>query len=115
MEDLHVAYVFCGIAVRDFPAALDWYQRLFGRPPDMLPHDSEAVWNLAEGGLVYVVHDPERAGSGLVTLMVADLDQALAGLTTRGLGPGPVEVMGSGARKATVTDPDGNRVSLAQV
>jgi predicted enzyme related to lactoylglutathione lyase len=115
MQNLRATHVFCGIAVRDFTAARDWYEQLFGRPPDMLPHDAEAVWNLAEGGLVYVVRDATRAGGGLVTLMVPDLEQALAGIAERGLEAGPVEVMGSGARKATMTDPDGNRVSFAQV
>ena len=114
MQPLQVTHVFSGIAVRDFASAKSWYEGLFGRPPDMLPHSSEAVWNLAEGGLVYVVADDERAGGGLVMLMVSDLDETLAGVVARGLEPGPIKVMDSGARKATLTDPDGNRVSLGQ-
>ena len=114
MQALRVTHVFSGIAVRDFISAKGWYEQLFGRPPDMLPHDAEAVWNLAEGGLVYVVGDRERAGRGLLTLMVADLEETLAGVAERGLGTAPIEVMDSGARKATLTDPDGNRVSLGQ-
>lgn len=50
MQALRVTHVFSGIAVRDFTSAKGWYEQLFGRPPDMLPHDAEAVWNLADGG-----------------------------------------------------------------
>src|SRR5690349_17773598 len=114
MQHLRVTHVFSGIPVRDFPAAKDWYEQLFGRPPDMLPHETEAVWNLSDGGLLYVVGDEARAGNGLVTLIVEDLAQSLEAVAGRGLSPGPVEVMGSGAQKATLSDPDGNRVALAQ-
>ena len=114
MQALRVTHVFSGIAVRDFTSAKGWYEQLFGRPPDMLPHDTEAVWNLAHGGLVYVVGDTERAGSSLVALMVADLEETLAGVAERGLPIPPIEVMGSGARKAALTDPDGNRVAFGQ-
>jgi len=115
MQALSVTHVFSGIAVRDFAAAKGWYERLFGRPPDTLPHDTEAVWNLADGGLVYIVGDAERAGGGQLMLIVPDLDEALALVAQRGLGPAPIEVMGSGARRLTLTDPDGNRVSFGQV
>jgi len=111
---LRVTHVFSGIAVADFASATGWYQQLFGRPPDIVPHATEAVWNLAHGGLVYVVGDTQRAGGGLVMLMVDDLDQTLGELAARGLQAGLVETMGSGARKATLTDPDGNRISFGQ-
>ena len=34
--------VFSGIAVSDFQAALDWYQRLFGAKPSFFPNEVEA-------------------------------------------------------------------------
>jgi len=112
MQILPVTHVFSGIAVRDFASAKGWYEQLFGRPPDMLPHETEAVWNLVDGGLVYVVGDPERAGRGLVALAVEDFDRTLAGTQLRGLPPAAIEVMDSGSRKATLTDPDGNQIAL---
>ena len=115
MQALSVSHVFAGLPVRDFASAKGWYEQLFGRPPDGQPHETEAVWNLAAGGLVYVVGDADRAGGAQLMLMVPDLDEALNLVAQRGLGSAQIEVMGSGARKATLTDPDGNRVSLGQV
>jgi hypothetical protein len=36
-----VTYVFAGIPVADRDAAVDWYKRLVGRPPDLIPNDDE--------------------------------------------------------------------------
>ena len=81
----------------------------------MRPHDTESVWRLEEHAWVYVVQDAERAGRGLLTVMVDDLDAQLAGLAARGLTTDPVETMGNGVRTAEVRDPDGNLVKFGQV
>ncbi len=47
--------LFAGIPVADYAAALNWYERLLGYPPTFFPHDTEAVWELAEHRYVYVV------------------------------------------------------------
>ena len=36
-------YLFAGVAVADLAAEIDWYTRLFGRPPDILPNADEAM------------------------------------------------------------------------
>jgi hypothetical protein len=38
-----VTEVFAGIAVRDRDAAIEFYERLLGAPPTMLPNDDETV------------------------------------------------------------------------
>lgn len=83
-----VTHVFAGVPVRDLAAALPWYERLLGRPPDSFPHEREALWHLSGGGSLYVVVDPDRAGRALVTL-----------------------ALDAGERRVEV-DPDGNRVQL---
>ena len=103
--------MFAGLAVRDYPSARVWYERLFGRPPDMLPHEHEAVWRLTDTASVYVVADPARAGTGLLTVAVDDFDELLAGLAARGLAP-RIEMVGDGVRKAVVGDPDGNEIAF---
>ena len=55
---------FAGLPVTDYASAYGWYVGLLGRPADMFPHESEAVWRLTASGAVYVVQDPIRAGSG---------------------------------------------------
>ena len=65
-------YLFAGIAVADLAAEIDWFSRLFGRPPDILPNADEAMWGATESGSVYLVRRPERAGHAHVTLAVND-------------------------------------------
>ena len=73
------------------------------------------MWCLAESAWLYVVVDDARAGRGLVSLSVADLDAALAELDGRDIRPMRVEVVGDAGRKATVLDPDGNSVAIIEV
>jgi hypothetical protein len=106
--------LFAGIAVTQIGPARAWYERLFSRPADMLPNDNEAAWQLAGHGWIYLVADATRAGHGLVTVLVDDLDGMLAGLAERALEAEPVETLGNGVRKASITDPDGNRISFGE-
>jgi predicted enzyme related to lactoylglutathione lyase len=61
-----------------------------------------------------VVQDDDAAGHARHTLLVDDLDAEIAALARRGLDAGPVETLGSGARKAELRDPEGNRIGLGQ-
>jgi catechol 2,3-dioxygenase-like lactoylglutathione lyase family enzyme len=107
-------HVFAGIPVSDIEAAVGWYTRLFGRPPDLVPHAQEAAWRLTDTGWVYVVADAPRAGTASHTVLVDDLDAFRAELEARGIAPGPVETIGAGVRRTTIGDPDGNRFSAGQ-
>ena len=109
-----VTYVFAGIPVADRDAAAGWYERLVGRPPDLIPNDDEAAWRLTETGWIYVIADAGRAGSALNTLLVDDLDAFLGGLAERKVMAGPVKTIGDGVRVTVVTDPDGNRLQVGQ-
>jgi len=111
---LAINVVFAGIPVADLDAAIDWYERLFGAPPDMAPNDTERTWRLTDQSWVYVVADPERAGNGLVTLMVDDLDARLTAIRERGIEVGEVEEINEKTRKAEIVDPDGNRIGFGQ-
>ncbi|MDP9795313.1 catechol 2,3-dioxygenase-like lactoylglutathione lyase family enzyme [Catenuloplanes nepalensis] len=102
--------LFAGVFVRDFPAALDWYERLFGAPPGFFAHDTEAVWELAEHRFVYVELLPERAGRAAHTLFVDDLESIVAGISSRGIEPAKRETYGNGVRKITYVDPEGNEI-----
>lgn len=103
-------YLFAGIPVSDFAAALAWYERLLGSPPSSFPHDTEAVWELAEHRLMFIVRQPEHAGHARHTLMVDDLDATVAEIAQRGLEPAKQEEYGNGVRKITYSDPDGNEI-----
>ena len=107
-------YLFAGVAVADYDAALSWYQRFFGRAPDVIVTEHEAMWQVTETGWIYVVADSARAGKALVTLLVDDLDQHVAELQQRGLEPSAIETAPGLYRKAALTDPEGNRLSIGE-
>ncbi|MGY1640722.1 VOC family protein [Geodermatophilus sp. SYSU D00703] len=107
--------LFAGIAVADLPRAAEWYGRLFDRDPDVVAHDREVLWQVAEAGWVYVVEDAARAGRGLVALTVPDLDATVADLGARGIGSCDVTRESGVARKAVVTDPEGNTVAFLEI
>jgi catechol 2,3-dioxygenase-like lactoylglutathione lyase family enzyme len=104
-------HLFAGLPVSDYDAARGWYERLLGRVPDRLPKLGEAVWQLTDTSLIYVVEDPARAGSGLLTIALDGLEEQLANLADRGI-PVRSELLANGLRKATVQDPDGNAISF---
>jgi catechol 2,3-dioxygenase-like lactoylglutathione lyase family enzyme len=104
-------HLFAGLRVRDFQAARAWYERLFWKP-SFFPHDTEAVWTLADGRSVYIVEHPDGAGRSVVTLFVEDLDERLAAIAQRGMEPEEREAYSNGVRKATFRDPDGNEIAF---
>jgi hypothetical protein len=107
--------LFAGVAVAEFAPARAWYESFFGRPPDLVPHENEAAWQIAADGWVYVVRDAERAGNGLVTILVDDLDVRVDQLASRRIESEDVETYSGGVRKVTFTDPEGNSISLGHV
>lgn len=74
--------VFAGIAVQDRDAAIEFYERLLGAPPTMLPNEDEAAWQLttskarleeAANRVEWIVGDVTKAGdlASLVSGMIA--------------------------------------------
>ncbi len=115
-QTMTVSQIFAGTAVADFQASLDWYERLMGRPPDFFPHEREAVWQATDTGWVYIVEDANRAGGGLLTFMVDDLEGHVAELAQRGIESEGIAWVDPGStRSAWITDPEGNRIQLAEV
>jgi len=108
-----VTHTFTGLPVTDYAAAYEWYARLFGRAADMFPHSTEAVWRLTANGALYVVHDPTRAGHGLFTAAVDDLDEHESRLLEAGLDVAELDT-GEAPRRLVVTDPDGNTLTFFQ-
>jgi hypothetical protein len=109
-----VTHLFAGIPTAHYDTAVAWYERFIGRPPDRLPTEQEAVWQLADTGLIYVVGDAARAGNALMTLIVDDIDAFVAGLRERGIEAPSIDDS-SAVRRTTITDPDGNSIQIGQV
>src|SRR5262249_8377456 len=95
---------------------MDWYERLLGRPPDLIPNAHEAAWQLTATSWVYIVAAADRAGTALHTLLVDDLDRFIAGCAQRGIASGSIELIADGSvRQTIVVDEAGNRLKVGQV
>lgn len=110
-----ITHFFAGVPTADLKTSLAWYERFFGAAPDRFPNDREAVWQLTDTALVYVVADADRAGRALVTLIVDDLQDWLDELTGRGIAQGDLDAMPGVAQRVTFVDPDGNTITVAQL
>lgn len=103
-------HLFAGIRVKSYDAARPWYERLLGEP-SFFPHDTEAVWTLAEHRSIFIVEDA-AAGRADITVFVDDLDATVAEIAARGLEPDERETYGNGVRKAIYRDAEGNEVAF---
>jgi len=112
---MDITYVFAGLVVANRDQAAAWYERLLGRPPDFLPNDAEAVWQAAGMASIYLLADADRAGRGVMALVVDDLSATLTEIAGRGIVAGAVEDIPGAGRKAVMSDPDGNEVSLLEI
>lgn len=104
--------LFAVSPVQDLAAALDWYARLFGRPADDRPIPDLGQWYLQGFGF-QVMRDPQRAGGGMATLVVADIEAERTRLAAAGIEPGET-VRGPFGAIAQLDDPEGNRLILAE-
>ena len=111
-----ISAVTAMIPVADFELASRWYEILFGRPADRNLVDGSVEWHLGRPGRAQVFQDRARAGHTTVSFIVDDLDEYLRGLAENGLTPGDTLIFSQGGeRLASLTDPDGNTVSLIEV
>ena len=124
MSDIVALTVFAGIPVRDLGRASEWYGALFGRAPDARPAPGIVDYYLAadrapERGTLQLREDADRAGGGLATINVGDIDAVARALEALGM---PLETQVfpieaetvSAVTVGTFEDPDGNAITFVQ-
>ena len=79
-----ITHLIAGVPVSELGAAIDWYTRLFGRPPDLRAGE-EILWDIDEHATLFIEPDAARAGAGRVTLAVAGLGALLERLAAEGI------------------------------
>jgi catechol 2,3-dioxygenase-like lactoylglutathione lyase family enzyme len=109
-----ITHLIAGVPVSELGAAIDWYTRLFGRPPDLRAGE-EILWDIDEHATLFIEPDAARAGAGRITLAVAGLDALLERLATEGIEHEPIETYSNGVRHVKVPDPDGNAIAFAEL
>jgi catechol 2,3-dioxygenase-like lactoylglutathione lyase family enzyme len=113
MGSMKITNVLAALPVRDLDAAVRWFGELVGAGPTARPMDGLAEWRFPAGGWVQVFADAERAGKGSLTVIVDDIEACRRDLAAKGIA---IDSSGDGGttRISTITDPDGNRIVLAQ-
>ncbi|MGD9739219.1 MAG: VOC family protein [Bauldia sp.] len=109
---MQIQGMFAVASVSDIEAAIDWYSKLMGRAPDQRPMDDLAQWMDGTTGL-QLRTDAWNAGHSLVTIVTPDIAAARRALEAEALELGP-ESRGDYGAVAEITDPDGNRLTLAE-
>jgi catechol 2,3-dioxygenase-like lactoylglutathione lyase family enzyme len=108
-----IAALFAGVPVSDLEAGVDWYTRLFGRPPDMRA-GGEILWDIDEHATLFIEPDAANAGAGRITLGVAGLDALLERLAAGGIEHEPIVTYSNGVRHVKIPDPDRNAIAFAE-
>lgn len=109
---MSIEHVLAVVPVTDVDRSRRWYEALFGRAPDNNPMPGLVEWQLIRGGWIQVFVDGEHAGSTAVNVAVDDFEVHIDDLRQRGLEPSEIVEANKGVRLSTLTDPDGNRVTL---
>ena len=55
-----ITHLIAGVPVSGLGAAIDWYTRLFGRPPDLRAGE-EILWDIDEHATLFIEPDAARA------------------------------------------------------
>jgi catechol 2,3-dioxygenase-like lactoylglutathione lyase family enzyme len=108
-----ITHLIAGVPVSDLDASIDWYSRLFGRPPDLRAGE-EILWDIDEHATLFIEPDAAQAGTGRVTLAVTGLDALLERLAARRIEHEPIETYSNGVRHVKIPDPDGNAIAFAE-
>jgi glyoxylase I family protein len=107
-----IDHLLAVVPVSDIDAAGTWYESLIGRQADNNPMPTLVEWQLVDSGWLQVFVDADRAGSGLLNFAVDNLEHHIAELRLRGLRPGEIVDANKGVRLSTISDPDGNTITL---
>jgi len=101
------------IKVSDYAAALAWYGAWLGEP-DEVPMEGMAEWRIADNTWLQLDASEGAAHPAAVVIGVNDVAACRAALLTAGIAAGDI-VDWEVVLCCDLHDPDGNRISLAQV
>lgn len=108
---MSIDHVLAVVPVNDVDTSAQWYAPPVRQVRGHHPMPTLVEWQVRPGAWVQVFH-PGKAGDGLLNLAVGDLDAHIEELRDRGLTPGEVVEANKGVRLSTLSDPDGNQITL---
>ncbi len=110
---MSIKNALASIAVKDVNAAVQWYEKLLGKPPDSQPMPEVAEWKFERGGWLQVYQLPARAGAGSCTLAVSSIADQIAQLDALGIDTSQ-RSSGDKVKTVMIVDPDGNHLAFAE-
>lgn len=114
MAESNILNVVAVLPVKEQKKAVDWYTKLLGRKPDVVPVDEVAEWMLAENAWIQVTVDPEQAGNATVIVGVADIETQKSVCAKAKVPLGEVVEIPGVIKMAEAADPAGNKVTFVE-
>ncbi|RIW28671.1 VOC family protein [Bacillus salacetis] len=102
------------VRVKDYKQGIKWYETLFNRVPDFIPHEDFAEWEIVSGAWLQVAKGLPTNGNGPLRIGVVDIHSE----RTRLMNALNIEIEdintceGVPAAWCSFEDPDGNRIGL---
>jgi predicted enzyme related to lactoylglutathione lyase len=110
---MRIQAIYAALSTADIAAAENFYTQLFDRGPDDRPMPGLIQWRDVAGANFQIFENREDAGGGRLTIVVPEMDKAR--LAFAGIGASLTGVrQGQFGKIAQVSDPDGNRITLAE-
>ena len=110
---MNIQGLYAAVYVRDIAAASAFYAKLLGRQPDDRPMDTLVQWRGFGNAGIQLFLDESKAGRGVMTIVVPNMEATGALLAAQVIDIGAV-LEGVFGKIAHVTDPDGNVINLAE-
>ncbi len=105
--------LYAAVYVRDIKPASVFYAKVLGREPDDRPNDKLVQWRGFGSAGIQLFADKSKAGQGIMTLVVPDLEKVTSKLASDGIKTDKV-ISGDFGKVTHVIDPDGNTITLAE-
>jgi predicted enzyme related to lactoylglutathione lyase len=110
---MQIQGIYAALSTADMAAAERFYSLLFDREPDDRPMRSLIQWRDVAGANIQIFENREDAGAGRLTIVVPKMDKARQALAEIGVTVS-AERQGDFGKIAQISDPDGNRITLAE-
>jgi catechol 2,3-dioxygenase-like lactoylglutathione lyase family enzyme len=116
MKGLPILEMTVQVRVREFEEGRRFYERLLRRPPDFVPHEGFAEWELLPKCWLQVAEGEPAEGSGPIRFGVSDIErERLRVISELGIEVGQIYSReGVPAKWCTFQDPWGNRLGFFQ-
>ncbi len=105
--------LYAAMFVKNIASSSEFYSKVLGRGPDDKPMDTLVQWRGFGSAGIQLFQDPSKAGKGIMTIVVPDLDATKSLLDTHSIEIDQIQ-QGDFGKISHLADPDGNVITLAE-